>query len=90
MTTKCTLSKFVPMCTNTPDDHGNHSLGNCIAQRTMSCEILVLLLTCFIPYRALTQANSNLQYEYRFVSKNFIPDSCHLWNDCSMYESLYK
>ena len=46
--------------------------------------------TCFIPYRALTQAHSNLQYEYWFGSKNFIPDSCYLWNDCSMYESLYK
>ena len=38
----------------------------------------------------MTLANSNLQYEYQFVSKNFIPDSCHLWNDCSMYESLYN
>ena len=25
-----------------------------------------------------------------FVSKKFIPDSCHLRNDCSMYESLYR
>ena len=54
------------------------------------CNLNPFYSTCFIPYRALTQAHSNLQYEYQFVSKNFIPDSCHLWNDCSMYESLYK
>ena len=46
--------------------------------------------TCFILYSPLTQAHSNVQYEYQFVSKNFIPDSCHLSNNCSMYEFLYK
>ena len=56
------------------------------------CNLSSFFPKCFICYKALTLSHCNLpyQYEYQFGSKNFISDSCPLWNDCSMYKSLYK